>query len=435
MLAGRKSLPYRIRQDPKGQGVRKMTASTSPGMSKGRSAQHNFFWFQSVKILLTNHQLINDNGTEVFVYTLADQLVQLGHEVVVYSPFLGGIREKFDRRGIPVCDDLTALPDDFHLAHVHHNITAYEVRDRFPSLPILYMAHGIKSTLEHLPQANIGISQFVASSDGIRESMLANGVPADRLEIVRNLVDERLFFPGEALPPQPRRALMLSNKVDPRTELIIREACRQRDIQITFVGARFGRVPNDQIPDMIRASDIVFSLGRGVIEAMFCGRVPIVFDHEGGDGLVTPQNFAEVLKRNFSGKRYQRNITVQELVDEIGLYHQEYGMQLRALATAEFSATRQTEKLLRLYETCLKREVPALTDSETRLIHSICEMIAKTRVYALRKGEGLAHERLAVEVGGKKMYRLFHSIGTLRYRLFPEGSTRVRFLQRFTRRN
>ena len=388
-----------------------------------------------MKILLTNHQLINDNGTEVFVYTLADQLTQQGHQVVVYSPFIGGIREKFDRRGIPVYDDLTRLPDDFHVAHVHHNITAYEVRDRFPSLPILYMAHGIKSTLEHIPQANLAISQFVASSEGIRESMLANGIPADRLALVHNLVDERLFFPGEALPPQPRRALMLSNKVDPQTEAIIREACRQLNIQITFVGARFGRVPNDQIPGMIRASDIVFSLGRGVIESMFCARVPIVFDHEGGDGLVTPQNFSEILKRNFSGKRYLRSFTVQELVDEIGLYRPQYGMQLHALALEEFSAASQTERLLRLYETCQTREVPALADSETRLIHSICEMIAKTRVYALRKGEGLAYERLAVEVGGKKMYRLFHSIGTLRYRLFPEGSPRVRFLQRITRRN
>jgi hypothetical protein len=387
-----------------------------------------------LKILLTNHQLINDNGTEVFVYTLADQLTQQGHQVCGLFAFYRGIREKLSR-GIPVYDDLTRLPMITMLHMCTTTSQAYEVRDRFPFFPILYMAHGIKSTLEHIPQANLAISQFVASSEGIRESMLANGIPADRLALVHNLVDERLFFPGEALPPQPRRALMLSNKVDPQTEAIIREACRQLNIQITFVGARFGRVPNDQIPGMIRASDIVFSLGRGVIESMFCARVPIVFDHEGGDGLVTPQNFSEILKRNFSGKRYQRSFTVQELVDEIGLYRPQYGMQLHALALEEFSAASQTERLLRLYKTCQTREVPALTDSETRLIHSICEMVAKTRVYALRKGEGLAYERLAVEVGGKKMYRLFHSIGTLRYRLFPEGSPRVRFLQRITRRN
>ena len=46
-----------------------------------------------------------------------------------------------------------------------------------------------------------------------------------------------------------------------------------------------------RLPVEINEVDIVFSLGRGVIEAMLCGRIPIVFDHLGGDGMVTPIKF------------------------------------------------------------------------------------------------------------------------------------------------
>jgi len=55
-----------------------------------------------MKILMTNHQLMGYAGTEVFTYTVAKLLIQKGHEVTVYSPFLGETSKLFGEISVPV---------------------------------------------------------------------------------------------------------------------------------------------------------------------------------------------------------------------------------------------------------------------------------------------------------------------------------------------
>lgn len=388
-----------------------------------------------MKILLTNHQLINYAGTEVFIYTLADWLVQKGHQVVVYSAYVGEIREIFDAITVPVFDDVLALPDDFDIAHVHHNIIAYEIRNRFPRLPIVYMAHGIRDPLEHLPVANLEIKYWLAGSDGIYAHMLESGIPANGLEVFHNPVDEQRFFPGDRISSVPKSALVISNKIDEVAENKIRQACRRLGITCQFVGSRFVYVPNKQLPDLIRRNDLVFSLGRGVIETMFCGRVPIVFDAEGGDGMVTPENFNEIIKRNFSGKRYNRHFDVDELVKEIEKYKADYGIQLYQLAREEFSAEKQVDKLISIYEHCVGQQVPRLTNEELHLINSVCEMIGQTRFFSACDCAKHVRQELVYDLGGAKAFRLFRSLGKLRFQVFPENGWLVHAVKNLREKN
>lgn len=378
-----------------------------------------------MKILMTNHQLMGYAGTEVFTYTVAKSLKLKGHEVVVYSPFVGEFSRIFEDIGVPVFDRPEELPDDFDLAHVHHNVTVYEIRQRYPRLPIIYMAHGIKHPLEHLPVTNLAISFWVAGSDGICAHMLKSGIPAEKIQLVRNPVDEDQFSPGAPLPVIPKNALMISNKVDDRTEKIIREACASLGITIHFIGSRFHSVPNEQIPNLIRQHDIVFSLGRGVIETMFCARVPIVFDWEGGDGMVTPENFSEINKHNFSSRRFQLHFTARELAEEIKKYRPEFGVQLRELALKEFSANRQVEKLIRVYEEHVGSPVDELSEEDNRVITSVCEMIDQTRLFGFH-----TRDLVVDELGGVKVYRLLARLGRLRYFLFPKDSPVVRTIKK-----
>jgi hypothetical protein len=398
--------------------VQKMTGTENgepyvPAMRRG-------YW---MKILMTNHQLLGYAGTEVFTYTVAKLLTQKGHEVVVYSPFVGEIGKTFNEISVCVYDNAADLPDDFDLVHVHHNITAYEIRQRFPHLPIVYMAHGIKHPLEHLPATNLAVSFWVAGSDGIYAHMLNSGIPVEKIRLVRNPVDESNFFPGEPLPALPKKALMISNKVDERTENIIREACGSMGIKIQFIGSRFRAVPNEQIPGLIRQHDIVFSLGRGVIETMFCGRVPIVFDVEGGDGMVTPENFSEIIKHNFSSRRFKLQFTAGALAEEIGKYRPEYGAQLHDLALQEFSAGSQVERLINVYEHAIGKTVPELSAEDNKMIISICEMIDQTRRFGFH-----TRDLVVEELGGVKAYRLLSRLGKLRYMLIPKDSWVLRVL-------
>lgn len=309
-----------------------------------------------MKILLSNHQLGSFAGTEIFTYTLACSLKSKGHEVQVYSAYLGEISQLFLKKGIPVVDELKYLSDDFDIAHVHHNINAYEIRNHFPNLPMVFVSHGVTPQLEQPPFINLGICKYVAISEEVQKNLKRYGITDEKISIVRNPIDETRYFPRTEIHLQPKNALVISNKIDIVTENTIKLACSELGISYRFVGQRFEYVPNEQLPEIINQHDIVFTLGRGVAESMLCGRVPIVMDVGVGDGLVTPENCAELMRWNFSGRMHRRIFTKDELVQEIKKYHQDYGEQLKQIALEEFSASRQTEKLISFYKDCLPQE-------------------------------------------------------------------------------
>jgi hypothetical protein len=84
----------------------------------------------------------------------------------------------------------------------------------------------------------------------------------------------------------------------------------------------------------------VFSLGRGAIEAMACGRAVYVYDRFGADGWVTPGSIDEIASCTFSGKRYGRRLTARELVGELKRYDPGMGAENRRLAEDRYDIDR-----------------------------------------------------------------------------------------------
>ncbi|MBK7632428.1 MAG: hypothetical protein IPJ23_17340 [Ignavibacteriales bacterium] len=86
---------------------------------------------KSLKILITNHHLLKFQGTEVYTLLLSTMLKNLGHQIFVYSKYLGNdVKIKFDEAGIPIVEDLESYQDiEFDIAYIHHNINAIEVRN------------------------------------------------------------------------------------------------------------------------------------------------------------------------------------------------------------------------------------------------------------------------------------------------------------------
>ena len=83
-----------------------------------------------MKILVANHHLVNFGGTEIFNLELAKGLKRRGHEVVVYSKFINKLATFLEREELPFVSDLSLIKKRvFDIAHVHHNISAIEIRD------------------------------------------------------------------------------------------------------------------------------------------------------------------------------------------------------------------------------------------------------------------------------------------------------------------
>jgi len=353
-----------------------MAASKARVMSSGSTGEQR----KRMRVLLTNHLLRSYTGSEVFTYTIADFLRRRGVEVVAYSKYVGRILADFQAIDVPVVENLEQMRGErFDVAHVHHNINALEVRSYFPDLPIVFLSHGVIPFLEQPPSIDIGISKFLAVSEEVKENMISKGVKEGDTEIFRNIVDSGRFRQMSRINSKPRKALVLSYRIGPRKEGTIRDACKKSGIECKFIGGRFGRVAQELLPKCINEADVIFSLGRGAIESMLCGRVPVVFDYLGGDGMVTPDSFTQLMKTNFSGRRYRVDYTVDQLVDELGKYRSEYGDNLREIALQHFEANRHIDRLLAIYTTAIENYVRTPDQTQDRLLDALVNTVDETR--------------------------------------------------------
>jgi len=317
--------------------------------------QSNYSKEPKLKILLTNHHLLSYQGSELFTLQIAEYLVSQGHKVTIYTKYIDELKNVIEQEGIIVVTNLELIKTEkFDVAHVHHNILALDVRHYFHNLPIIFMSHGVIPFLEQPPAFDIGISKYIAVSEEVKENLISYDIDNNLIDIFHNKINPRIFKQTKPLNHKPEKALVISNKIDLNTENIIREACNLLNIQIEFIGKRFLSVPPERVVYKINESDIVFSLGRGVIETMMCGRIPIIFDSDGGDGIVNPENINILMKKNFSGRVNKKYFSVSELVEEIDKYDSTHGNVLKEFALKLFS-TDTINELVKIYKEVISK--------------------------------------------------------------------------------
>lgn len=354
-------------------------------------------------LLATNH-LSGWTGSETLLLTLVEGLRAAGCALAVYARHLD--RDWFVRQvgdDIPVADDPVALRGRrFDLAHVQHSTCLVDVRAAFPSLPIVFSSLGVLPFLEQPPPIDCGISRYLAISEEVRANLVAQGVPADRIDIVRNLVSELRFAPTEPIRSRPERILVLSYRMDEARRGRLRSAARLVGASTRFVGGSNGSLSQHQLAVAINAADVVVSLGRGAVEAMLCGRVPLVFDIHGGDGLVTPDNLDELGSRNFSGRCHRREYTIRDLAAEFGKYRAEFGPRLRERAMERFGLAANIPRLLDHYAAAVKaRAAPPADQIEAC---AFCSTLAREDLMRSRQ-----HQSRAAELQ-RELHRVKHTI-------------------------
>ena len=370
--------------------------------------------------MITNHQYFFLGGTEIFTYTLASTLKRYGHEVVIYSPYVGDvIAEQTRKLGIAVVDNINALAgESFDLIHAHHNVTAIEARNVFPKTPMLFLSHGVLPFLERPPLINLGISRFLAVSEEVRDNLVACGIPRKKVVVFRNIIDTERFKPERPIRKRPRRALVLSNTITDEKRRVIERACGKLGVAVKFVG-RVGK-PVWEVEREINKADIVFSLGRGIMEALSCGRVAVVYDYNGGDGVVTRENIDEIQKCNFSGRRFRKQYDAGSLAAELRKYSRQLGNEGRELVLERFSSSRRIGELMGIYEQVLREKRVGKCD--WALVGFLSDAFAVTRQTSLWKvvGDQKVEEMtrmiksLRAELNGIYKSRSWRIIGSLR---------------------
>jgi glycosyltransferase involved in cell wall biosynthesis len=309
-----------------------------------------------VKILITNHHLALLGGTETATYTLALALREAGHEVSLATVEPGAVSHALEKQGFEVAIELEpwrGRPLD--VIHAHHNTMALVARYHFPHIPMIFVGHGVIPELEQPPSVDLGIGAFAGVSEEVCQSWCSNHGIADA-EVVLNAVDCERFKPTEPIGPGLKRVLVLSNHFPDDLRSKVNRACELVGAKATFTGLEDGPVWNTE--EAINAADLVISLGRGIVEAMACGRAAFVFDRHGADGLITPGTYPESRRCNFSGRRFRRTLDADALAEELKQYEPGMGEANRALALRHHDISDAVRRYEGLYKRAIAAGVP-----------------------------------------------------------------------------
>lgn len=340
-----------------------------------------------LSLLLTTNHLLGWTGSETLLLTLIDGLLEKGCYIAVYARHWSQewVDAYFDPR-VQLTDDLATFSNiSFDVAHVQHNACLVDVRAIFPTLPLLFSSLGVRPFLEQPVPFDLCVSRFLAISEEVAANLVQQGIQKHRIHIVRNLVSERRFSPSSPIREKPQRILVLSYKMDERRKHLLRDAAVRIGASICFAGSTGDAISQDRLGMLINEVDVVVSLGRGAVEAMLCGRVPLVFDIHGGDGLVTPGNFHEISTSNFSGRYYRKDYAVDDLVAEFGKYHQKYGDRLREMTTEQFGVEKNIARLLEIYSCMVAEPAPALMPNPMPEVLAFCSAMAREDILLCRQ--------------------------------------------------
>lgn len=275
-----------------------------------------------LRILLTNTELANRGGSEMFLRDVAIGLLRRGHNPVAYSTKLGELSEELERHTVPVIDDLNSLQTPPDIIHGQHHLETMTAMLRFPKVPVIYYCHGWLPWQER-PAAFPSIANYIAVDDLCRERLLTTpGIPREQIRTLYNFVDLRRFRPRPPLPPKPRAALIFSNLASEKTYAgIIRAACLQMGIErVDIVGVSSGNAqsrPEDLLPQY----EVVFAKARCALEAMAVGCAVVVTEYHGIGGLVSSENVVELRRLNFGIRTMQAApLTQAGVVNAISRY-------------------------------------------------------------------------------------------------------------------
>jgi hypothetical protein len=313
----------------------------------------------AVKILIGTRGLVAHGGSQSYVETAVAELRQLGHRVVVYSPNLGHVAGRLRSTGVEVVgslDDVGAVD----VAHVQHASTAFSVRARFPRLPMVYVCHSSVLDIEDPPA--LAAPQIVVVLSNLVARRLAASAVAGSTEIVRLRQPVALAFREDGMVPirdSPRRAVYAGRR-SPAFETFLGSVCSQLGVELEWIGGTSDSV-DDLTPAFMR-SDIVFAVGRTLLEAMALGRAGFVLDERGSGGFVTQESYQGIEDGAFAAFD-PKPMTERSLVDDLRGYDVSIGRIGYELVRTHHSARSHARDLVETYSAAIEADPPADVDT------------------------------------------------------------------------
>lgn len=304
-----------------------------------------------MKILMTNHGLVQRGGSESYLETVSAELRRLGHEVVFFSQHVGKFGERLREAGYQVIDDPADLPRDVDVVHGQHADAVASVRTRLPRTPLVFATHSWFVNALEDPMPELGAAAIVAFNRLTHDRMSAH-VASQGARLVRMTQPVTLSFADTARVPidvVPRRAVAVSRQMR-ALPARLEAACADLGIEFDWVGGE--RRSSDDARRQMYAADVVIGMGRSALEGMAAGRAVLVADESVVAGWVDEQSYPALEDDGFTGWGDPRP---QDVAGLLASYRHDLGPTARRLTARHHGAQEHAVGLVELYTSVADR--------------------------------------------------------------------------------
>ena len=297
-----------------------------------------------MKVVLGRQLLAVLGGSVTYALTVARELERLGHDVTLVGEELGIGAAVARDRGIRVAH-LDEAPSACDAVIAHDLPMAAALAAKNADARRAFVIHADGWDLELPPLVPGHVDVVVACSD--RFAARAHALPLEAPIVrLREPIDTDAYLFTKTLPERPRRALIVSNYLQGERRRMLVDAWESAGIECVQAGT-----PADVVVDLgsaLESADIVVAKGRAALEGMCAGRAVYLYDHYGGDGWVTPDNYPAFEADHFAGQATPRPRTGADLVADLADYSPEMGIANHELVRSNHGARHHTIELVAL---------------------------------------------------------------------------------------
>jgi hypothetical protein len=337
------------------------------------------------RVLITNDKLNTRFGAETATRDLAFGLAALGELPAIYTPEPGYISDELQEGGIPVVNDLRAVPFQPDIVHGNQHPETVEALMAFPKARGIFVCHA-RLAWPATPPLTDRIQHYVAVDHNCLERLTGNyAIPAEKVSVIFNSVDTVRFAQRPPLPERPRRALVFSNyATDDNFLAAIRAACRQINLPVDVIGSGVGKLaaqPEDVLPHY----DVVFAKARCALEAMAVGCAVILCDEQLGP-MVAAAEVSELRKWNFGMRTLQLPVTPHAILAELARYNAADARLVSDYIREHSAATRLIPEYSSLYDKVMTIPLPTTENASIEYYRAMSRKIMtfEAELYWLR---------------------------------------------------
>jgi hypothetical protein len=276
--------------------------------------------FNKKTILIMNQFLKDFSGSEIAVYDVAKEFINLGFKVTLGSfKFTSPLKDLFDELDCDFIDlnTLTEKDDDkFDIIWAQHFTTLDKIllETKILSNFVIFSSLSPYEALESPPLSAEKVNLFLANSFETKEKLIEMGLFEESIYLLPNPISDDFFKISNNYSGELKRIAVVSNHIPEEIrETIIYLKNDGLDVVLYGVEGIFELIT----PSILEQYDAVITIGRTIQYSLAKGLPVYCYDRFGGCGWITSSNIEEAAKFNFSGRCTNRKLTVNEIVKEI----------------------------------------------------------------------------------------------------------------------